>query len=280
MKIVQIGSDKVDQVTIGDHRQLTLMAGPCVIESLDICFRVAERLKSLCEKLGIGYVFKASFDKANRTSVESFRGPGLDEGLKVLEQVQKEFSLPILSDVHTPEQATIAGEVLDVIQIPAFLARQTDLIEAVAKTQKCVQIKKAQFMAPWDLKNVIEKVTHHGNEQIILVERGVSFGYNRLVCDMIAIPEMKQLGYPTIIDATHATQKPSGLGGSSGGSAEEGKILARAALAAGADGLFLETHPNPAKALSDATSMIPLDQLKNLLILCRDIFQCVRTAKT
>lgn len=277
MKSVQIGSADVKQVTIGE-KELVVMAGPCVIESRDLCLQIAEALQTTCDKLGIGYVFKASFDKANRTSVDSFRGPGLDEGLKILDAVKSKFNLPILSDIHLPAQAAPAAKVLDVIQIPAFLARQTDLVAAAAQTGKCVQIKKAQFMAPWDLKNVINKVTHHGNENITLVERGVSFGYNRLVCDMIAIPEMQQLGYPTIIDATHSTQTPSGLGGSSGGSAEQGKILARAAIAAGADGLFIETHPQPEKALSDATSMIPLAQIEPLLTLCRDIFHTIRNA--
>ena len=198
MKSVKIGSADVRQVTIG-RDQLVLMAGPCVIESRDLCFQIAETLQTACDKLGIGYVFKASFDKANRSSVDSFRGPGLDAGLKILAEVKNEFKLPVVSDIHLPAQAAPAAEVLDVLQIPAFLARQTDLVEAAAKTQKCVQIKKAQFMAPWDLKNVINKITHHGNENITLVERGVSFGYNRLVCDMIAIPEMQQLGYPAII---------------------------------------------------------------------------------
>jgi 2-dehydro-3-deoxyphosphooctonate aldolase (KDO 8-P synthase) len=246
-----------------------------VIESKDLCFQVAEYLKKLTGRLGLGYVFKASFDKANRTSGQSFRGPGLQEGLRVLEQVRREFSVPVVSDVHLPEQARMAAEVLDVLQIPAFLVRQTDLIEAAARTGKCVQVKKAQFMAPWDMKNVVGKITALGNEQIILVERGSCFGYNRLICDMTAVPQMQELGYPVVMDATHATQQPGGLGSASGGSAQMAEVLAGAATAAGADGLFIETHPEPDRALSDAATMISLEKLENLLACCRDIYHRV-----
>jgi 2-dehydro-3-deoxyphosphooctonate aldolase (KDO 8-P synthase) len=275
-KMVTIGTSEVDKVVVGPGEGLFLVAGPCVIESKDLCFTVAEHLKKLTGKLKIGFVFKASFDKANRTSAESFRGPGIQEGLRILDQVRREFAVPVVSDIHLPEQASICAEVLDVLQIPAFLCRQTDLVEAAARCQKCVQVKKAQFMAPWDMKNVISKITDQGNQQIILVERGSSFGYNRLVCDMCAITQMQQLGYPVIIDATHSTQQPGGLGTSSGGSARLAHILARSAVAAGADGMFIETHPDPKKALSDGACMVPLDQLEGLLSCCREIYACCR----
>ena len=276
MKNVNIGQGNIQTVTIGTSGPLTLIAGPCVIESRDLCFQVAEFVKKLTAKLGIGFIFKASFDKANRTSVTSFRGPGLQEGLKVLEQVRREFSVPVVSDIHLPQQAPAAAEVLDALQIPAFLARQTDLVVAAARTLKPIQVKKAQFMAPPDMKNVVEKITSQGNEQIILVERGSSFGYNRLVCDMTGIVQMQQLGYPVVMDATHSTQQPGGLGNASGGAPEWAPVLARAAVAAGADGLFLETHPQPEKALSDAASMLALEQLEKLLVVCRDIYLRLR----
>lgn len=276
MKTISIGDDKVTRVRIGDGTGLVLTAGPCVIEDKDLCFRIAEYLKSLTEKLDIGFVFKASFDKANRTSVASFRGPGLEEGLRILAEVRREFSVPVLSDIHQPEQAAPAAEVLDILQIPAFLCRQTDLVVAAAKTGKCVQVKKAQFLAPWDMENVIDKITAQQNEKVILVERGSSFGYNRLICDVTSIPQMQQFGYPVVIDATHSTQQPGGLGGTSGGSPEWAPVIARSAIAAGADGLFIETHPKPSEALSDAASMLPLDRLERLLSICQDIFIRVR----
>jgi len=276
MKTIRIGSSGVDSVKIGGGAGMVLIAGPCVIESRDICFRVAEFLKKLTAKLDIGYVFKASFDKANRTSISSFRGPGLLEGLEILAEVKAEFKVPLISDIHLPEQALAAAEVLDILQIPAFLARQTDLLVAAAKTQKCVQVKKPQFLAPWDMKNVVAKIAKQGNHQIILVERGTCFGYNRLICDMTSIPEMQKLGYPVIIDATHATQQPGGLGTASGGAPQLAHTLARAAIGAGADGLFLETHPQPEEALCDAASMLPLDKLERLLATCRDIYNRLR----
>jgi len=276
MKTVAIGNSEVQSVVIGPGGGLVVMAGPCVIESRDLCFAVADYVKGLTGKLGVGYVFKASFDKANRSSGSSFRGPGLEEGLKVLEAVRREFSVPVVSDIHTPEQAAAAGEVLDVVQVPAFLCRQTDLLAAAARTGKPVQVKKGQFLAPWDMKNVVEKITAEGNEQIILVERGSSFGYNRLVCDMAGIVQMQQLGYPVVMDATHATQQPGGLGDASGGAPEVAGVLARAAIAAGADGLFIETHPEPAQALSDAASMLRLDELEAILTICRDIYLRLR----
>jgi 2-dehydro-3-deoxyphosphooctonate aldolase (KDO 8-P synthase) len=276
MKSVIVGDSRVKSVTIGDSAPMVLIAGPCVIENKEVCFQIAEFLKKLSEKLGISYIFKASFDKANRTSLSSFRGLGTEEGLEILRQVREQFSLPVVSDIHLPDQAAPAAEVLDMLQIPAFLARQTDLLVAAAKTGKCVQVKKAQFMAPWDMKNVVEKIVGSGNDNITLIERGSSFGYNQLICDMTSFAYMKQFGYPTIMDATHSTQKPSGLGGASGGSPEMAPILARAAIAAGANGLFIETHPRPEKALSDAACMLPLDQMEKILTICRDIFEKVR----
>ncbi|MCP4709419.1 MAG: 3-deoxy-8-phosphooctulonate synthase [Planctomycetes bacterium] len=276
MKTVTIGNNEVNSVQIGPEGGLVVMAGPCVIESRDLCFQIAEYVKGLTEKLNVGFVFKASFDKANRSSGSSYRGPGLDEGLKVLEAVRQKFSVPVISDIHTPEQAVAAGEVLDVVQVPAFLCRQTDLLVAAARTGKPVQVKKGQFLAPWDMKNVVEKITAESNDQIILVERGASFGYNRLVCDMAGIVQMQQLGYPVVMDATHATQQPGGLGNASGGAPEVAGVLARAAIAAGADGLFLETHPEPATALSDAASMLRMDELEDVLVICRDIYLRIR----
>jgi len=276
MKTVAIGSPGFDKISIGGNSGLVVIAGPCVIESKDLCFEIAQTLKNITKKLGLGYIFKASFDKANRSSISSFRGPGLEEGLKILAEVRRELMVPVVSDIHLPEQAAVVGEVLDVIQIPAFLARQTDMLVAAARTRKPIQVKKAQFMAPGDMKNVIDKITSQQNDKIILVERGSSFGYNRLVCDMTGIVQMQQLGYPVVIDATHATQQPGGLGTASGGAPEMAAILARAAVAAGADGVFLETHPNPARALSDAASMLPLEQVEPLLECCRDIYLRVR----
>jgi 2-dehydro-3-deoxyphosphooctonate aldolase (KDO 8-P synthase) len=272
MKNIKIGNADVEAVTMGPGGGLVLIAGPCVIESRDLCFRVAEFVKELTGRLGVGYVFKASFDKANRTSVSGFRGPGLDKGLKILREVRREFSVPVVSDIHLPDQAAEAAEVLDTLQIPAFLVRQTDLVTAAAQTKKPLQVKKGQFMAPWDMKNVVDKIIEQGNDNIILIERGSSFGYNRLVCDMTGIFQMRQLGYPVVMDATHSTQQPGGLGSASGGSPELAPVLARAAVAAGADGLFLETHPDPGNALCDAASMLALEQLEKLLAACRDIY--------
>lgn len=276
MKTIIVGDKQVERVTVGDEAVMTLMAGPCVIESREICRRIAGTVKELAEKLGVGYIFKASFDKANRTSGKSFRGPGLEEGLKILDEVRREFAVPVITDIHLPDQARPVAEVVDMVQIPAFLCRQTDLLVAAAETGKCVQVKKAQFMAPGDMKNVIGKIAETGNENVTLVERGSSFGYNRLVCDMTAIAGMQELGYPVILDATHSTQQPGGLGAASGGSPAMAHVLARAGIAAGADGLFIETHPSPKDALSDAACMLGLDELEPLLTTCRDIYLRVR----
>ncbi len=271
---IRIGNGN-SEVILGDSR-LVLMAGPCVIESRDLCMQIAEQAKAICDKLDVGYVFKASFDKANRTSVDSFRGPGIEEGLQILQDVAAEFKVPVLTDIHESWQAKICGEVVDIIQIPAFLCRQTDLLVAAANTGKVVQVKKAQFLAPWDMKNVIGKLNASDCRKITLVERGSSFGYNRLVCDMTSMPAMREFGYPVIMDATHSTQQPGGLGGASGGAPEMAGILAKSAIAAGADGLFIETHPNPAEALSDAACMLPLSQLEQTIKVCNDIYKIVK----
>lgn len=257
-------------VTIGDLKlggsePLLLVAGPCVIESRDLCLKIAEELKRLCGQLEVPFVFKASYDKANRTSVKSFRGPGLEEGLRILADVRRRIGVPVLSDVHLPEQCKPAGEVLDVLQVPAFLCRQTDLVTAAAHTDKALNLKKAQFMAPEDMANVCEKARAAGNDRLILTERGTSFGYHRLVSDMCAIPRMQALGCPVLFDGTHSVQEPGGRGDSSGGEREMVVPLSLAAVAAGADGLFLETHPEPEKALSDAATMLPLPALADLL---------------
>lgn len=249
----------------GGKKPLVLIAGPCVIESPSGTLKIAEAIQKITSKLHIPFVFKASYDKANRTSIKSFRGPGLYEGLKVLSQVKSRFGIPILSDVHDVDQARMAGEVLDIIQIPAFLCRQTDLIMAAAGTGKAVNVKKGQFMAPWDVQGIVKKMQEAGNPNLLLTERGVSFGYNNLVSDFRSLPIMRSAGYPVIFDATHSVQKPGGLGMSSGGESQYIPLLARCAVAAGVDAIFLETHPNPIRALSDGPNALPLKNLENLL---------------
>ena len=244
---------------------MSLISGPCAIESEELCLEVGSFLKEECARLGITYVFKASYDKANRSSGASFRGPGLEEGLAVLGRVREKLGVPVLTDVHTEEQAARAGEVVDVLQIPAFLCRQTDLIMAAVKTGKVVNIKKGQFLSPQEMGSVVKKAREAGAEMLLLTERGTTFGYNNLVSDMRAIPIMKGLGYPVIFDATHSVQLPGGAGDRSGGQREFAPVLARAAVAAGADGLFIETHPDPEKALSDGPNMIPLAEMPKLL---------------
>ena len=244
---------------------MSLISGPCAIESEELCLEVGEFLKGECARLGITYVFKASYDKANRSSGASFRGPGLEEGLQILGRLREKLGVPVLTDVHTEEQAARAGEVLDVLQIPAFLCRQTDLITAAVKTGKIVNIKKGQFLAPQEMGSVVKKAREAGGEMLLLTERGTTFGYNNLVSDMRAIPIMRGLGFPVIFDATHSVQLPGGAGDRSGGQREFAPVLARAAVAAGADGLFIETHPEPEKALSDGPNMIPLREMPKLL---------------
>ena len=242
-----------------------LIAGPCVIESEENVMKIAETVKGISEKLNLDYYFKASFDKANRTSITSYRGPGISEGLQILQKVKKKYGLKIATDIHEPWQAEKVAEIVDIIQIPAFLCRQTDLLVAAAKTGKLINVKKAQFLAPWDMKNVIKKIETVGNYNIMLCERGTSFGYNTLVVDMTGITEMKKFGYPVVMDATHSVQKPGGKGNTTGGNREYVEPLAKAAIAVGADALFFEVHPNPDHALSDGSNMIRLDQFEGLL---------------
>ena len=244
---------------------LMLIAGPCAIESTDHALDMAGALQEITSALGVGFVYKSSFDKANRTSLSSFRGPGLDAGLKVLEAVKSGLKVPVLTDVHLPEQCADAASVVDVLQIPAFLCRQTDLLVAAAKTDAVVNVKKAQFLAPWDMQHVVQKVVSAGSDRIMLTERGTSFGYNTLVSDMRSLPQLAALGYPVIYDATHSVQQPGGLGGTSGGQREFVPVLARAAVAVGVAGLFVETHQDPEKAPSDGPNMVPLDQMRGML---------------
>jgi len=262
-----------------DSRRLFLIAGPCVIESEDLCRRVAEHVRSVADRLNIPYVFKASYDKANRTAGTSFRGPGLEKGLKILAAIRQEFDVPVLADVHSPEEAEAAGEVLDCLQVPAFLCRQTDLIEAAAHCGKAINLKKGQFLAPWDMKHVVAKAADAGAKNILVTERGTSFGYNRLIADFTGLPVLASLGRPVVFDATHSVQEPGGLGAATGGSRDMAALLARAAVAAGADGLFLEVHPNPDKALSDGPNSIPLGDLEPLLETCLKIRDASQSPK-
>lgn len=257
--------------------KLVLFAGPCVIESDTLTSEIATELKNIVAKMQITLVFKASFDKANRTSLSSFRGPGISEGLRVLERIKTQLDIPIITDIHLPQQADIVAEIVDFLQIPAFLCRQTDLITAAARTGKPVMVKKGQFLAPWDMKNIVDKIEENDNRNILLCERGTCFGYNTLVVDMTSIPEMKKLGYPVVFDATHSVQKPSGKGDISGGNREHVEPLALAAIAAGADAIFLETHPNPNEALSDSSSMIALTQLESLLMKVKHIYDTIHS---
>jgi 2-dehydro-3-deoxyphosphooctonate aldolase (KDO 8-P synthase) len=266
---------KIGNVEVGLNAPLFVMAGPCVIESETSCLDIAKRLVDIGRRANIGIIFKASFDKANRSSISSFRGPGLEQGLQILAAVRRETGLPVMTDVHEPAQAEAAGRTVDCVQIPAFLCRQTDLICACARTGKPVNIKKGQFLSPDEMKNVVEKIRACKNSKIILTERGTFFGYNRLVNDMTAIEKMKKLGYPVVFDVTHSTQQPGGLGQASGGQREMAPILAKAAVAAGANGLFIEVHTKPDKAKSDAASIMPIDWLKDLLKVCKEIYRIV-----
>ena len=266
---------KIGSTEIGLDAPLFLMAGPCVIESEDGCLEIAERLVQVAERTGVGVIFKASFDKANRSSITSYRGPGLAKGMKILTKVRAASGLPVMTDVHEPAQAAEVAATVDCIQIPAFLCRQTDLLCACASTGKPVSIKKGQFISPEEMGNVVEKIRACGNDKIVLTERGTFFGYNRLVNDMSSIVVMKGFGCPVVFDATHSTQQPGGLGKASGGRRELAPVLARSAVAAGANGLFLEVHPEPEKAKSDAASMLPLDWLEGVIRTCRDISEIV-----
>lgn len=257
---VSIGS-----LRCGGTEPLLVIAGPCVLETPELTHEIAEKLAAAAADLPVSLVFKASFDKANRTSVSSFRGPGLARGLEMLSEIATKWKLPVTTDIHESHQAAVAGEVCDLLQIPAFLARQTDLLIAAAETGKAVNVKKGQFMAPWDMKHVVAKLTESGCENVLLTERGTFFGYGRLVNDMRSIPQMQSLGAPVVFDATHSVQEPGGLGGATGGNREMVEPLALAAAALGVDGLFLETHPDPDQSPSDGPNMVPLSQFRGLL---------------
>jgi len=251
---------------------LFIIAGPCVIESRELCLTIGSRVKSICDKLGIDYIFKASFDKANRSSNSSFRGPGIQEGLKILESIKRELGVPVLTDIHESEQAAIAAQVVDVLQIPAFLARQTDLLIAAAKTGKRINVKKGQFMSPQEMGNAVEKIRASGGRDVMLTERGTFFGYNRLVNDFTGLAVMKSFGVPVVFDITHSTQQPAGLGNQSGGNPQHSPLLARAAVATGCiDGLFLECHPDPKNARSDAATMMNINDVEALLTKCVEL---------
>jgi len=260
MKDVKIGG-----LTVSNDRPLAVIAGPCQLESRDHALMIAQAMARACDEAGAQFIFKASYDKANRTSLKGVRGLGIDEGLKILSDVRDELGCPVLTDIHDAEQARTAAQVVDVIQIPAFLCRQTDLLIAAGETGCVVNIKKGQFLAPWDMPNVAAKVASTGNEKILLTERGTSFGYNTLVADMRALPEMAKTGYPVIMDATHSVQQPGGQGGSSGGQREFAPVMARAAVSLGIAGVFIETHEAPDTAPSDGPNMIPLDQMPKLV---------------
>jgi 2-dehydro-3-deoxyphosphooctonate aldolase (KDO 8-P synthase) len=259
--------DSTEQLwkALNSRRRLFLIAGPCVIESEKLCLKIAASLRETCRRLGLTYIFKASYDKANRTSAKSFRGPGLEAGLAVLAKVRTEARVPVLTDVHTEAQARLAGDCVDVLQIPAFLCRQTDLVHAAVRTGRIVNIKKGQFLSPLEMGQVARKAAEAGGDKLLVTERGTTFGYNNLVADMRSVPILKRFGFPVVFDATHSVQLPGGGGETSGGQREFAPVLARCAVAAGADGLFLETHPRPDSALSDGPNMIPLADLPPLL---------------
>lgn len=252
-----------------------LIAGPCAIESEEMAMDIAEKMKAITDKLGIDYTFKGSFDKANRTSIHSKRGLGIDEGLRILQKVKDTYNIPVATDIHESWQAEPVGKVVDIVQIPAFLCRQTDLLVAAAKTGKCINIKKAQFLAPWDMKNCLQKVVESGNSNVMLCERGTSFGYNTLVVDMTGLIEMKKFGYPVIFDATHSVQKPGGKGDATGGNRDYVEYLAKAAIAVGVDGLFMETHQTPDEAWSDGPNMVKLDDMEELLTKLVKVYEAV-----
>jgi 2-dehydro-3-deoxyphosphooctonate aldolase (KDO 8-P synthase) len=262
---------KIGGFEIGGGRPLALIAGPCVIESADSAMRHAAFIKSAADRVGMPVIFKSSYDKANRTSLSSFRGPGLEDGLRILAKVRREIGVPVLTDVHEKEQAALVKDSADVLQIPAFLCRQTDFVLAVARSGKVVNVKKGQFLAPWDVRNIVEKIVSTGNEQVMVTERGVSFGYNNLVSDMRSLVVLGELGYPVVFDATHSLQLPGGLGKASGGERRYIPALARAAVAVGIDALFMEVHENPDRALSDGPNSLPLRELEELLKRVKDI---------
>ena len=269
MKEVKVGK------VIFSEKHLGVIAGPCVIESRDHSLKMASEIKQISDKIKLPIIFKSSFDKANRTSIKSFRGPGIDKGIKILSDVKTETGLPVLTDVHTSDQAGIVAEVVDVLQVPAFLSRQTDILVAASKTGKPVNIKKGQFLAPWDVEHIVHKIEEAGSNNILLTDRGTQFGYNNLVADMRAIPLMKEYGYPVIFDATHSAQLPGGSGGHSSGMRDMIPTLARSAVAAGCSGVFMEVHDNVESAKSDAATQWPLNKLENLLIDLMNIHRVV-----
>lgn len=261
-------------LTVGPDR-LVLIAGPCMAESLPLCLEVAAHMSALCKRLNIGYVFKASYDKANRSSAEGYRGPGLETGLEWLAQVRREIGVPVLSDVHEVAQVAPVAKEVDCLQVPAFLCRQTDLLVACGRTGKCVNVKKGQFMAPWDMKHAVNKIRSTSNKNVLLTERGTFFGYNRLITDLRSIPQMRQFA-PVVFDATHSVQEPGGLGSASGGQRQYAPMLAIASLTAGADALFIETHPTPDQAKSDAASQLPLMEMEPLLRRCLAVREALK----
>lgn len=273
--MIDVKKIKLNNFKIGGDK-LTIFAGPCAIESYDCMAKIAENLKKITQNLDINYIFKASYDKANRSTLDSYRGLGIDKGLEYLAKIKKEFDLPIVTDVHLPQDAQKVSEVADVIQIPAFLCRQTDLLVAVAKTGKIVNIKKGQFLAPQQMDALAKKVSENGNDKILFTERGVSFGYNNLVTDMRSIPIMQMLGYPVVFDATHSVQMPGTNGCSTGGDRRWVPVLAKSAIAAGVNALFFEVHPEPEKALCDGDNMLPLGEAEKLFKICNEIFDIVR----
>lgn len=267
---------RVRDIRIGGNNPLVLIAGPCVIETEEQTLQTARRLKEITSELEIPFIFKSSYDKANRTSIKSYRGPGLKKGLEILGKIKKELDIPLLIDVHEREEVPAVSEVADILQIPAFLCRQTDFVLAVAKAGKPVNVKKGQFLAPWDVKNVIEKIESVGNRNILLTERGTTFGYNNLVVDMKSLPIMRSFDYPVVFDATHSVQLPGGMGIATGGNREYVPYLARAAVACGIDALFLEAHPDPDKALSDGPNMMRLEEVAQLLKEVKEIDRIIR----
>lgn len=267
---------KIRDFEIGAGNPLALLAGPCVLEGLERSLYIGREIKAITQRLGIPYVFKASFDKANRSAFNSFRGPGLEKGLEILAQIKKELDVPVITDIHTEVQAKPAAEVVDILQIPAFLCRQTDLVYQAALTGKPVNVKKGQFLSPKDMRNVVDKILEGGNSNIMLTERGASFGYNNLVVDMRSFPIMRSFGYPVVFDATHSVQIPGGLGTASSGNREYVEYLTRAAVGAGVDALFMEVHDNPEEALSDGPNMVYLDKLEDLLKDALSIYNIVR----
>jgi 2-dehydro-3-deoxyphosphooctonate aldolase (KDO 8-P synthase) len=270
---------KVGQIEIGGGAPLAVIAGPCVIESKDAALRHAAALKEKAGRAGVSYIFKSSYDKANRSSVHSFRGPGLEKGLEILAEVKAKIGVPILTDVHQIDQIGAVKEVADVLQIPAFLCRQTDFVSAVARSGKVVNVKKGQFLAPWDMRNVLDKILDAGNDQVLLTERGASFGYNNLVSDMRSLVVMRELGYPVVFDATHSLQLPGGLGSASGGERKYIPALARAGVATGVDALFMEVHEDPDRALSDGPNSLKLEDFEALLRVVKQVDALVKQAE-